>query len=352
MNSIGTCQSKFSRYQYGLSLVELLVALTISLFLIAGVIQLFIGSKQTYRFHESLSRIQENGRFALDALSRDIRMAGHYGCGSRGIPTTGLVFDNTLNTPANFFWNFQQGIEGFESTGAGVWAPVLDASIVSPFAGSDIITVRGPDGPSAEVTAHGGAATNLTVPGGSGFVVGDVVVAANCRAASAFQVTSVNAGPPMVLAHVVTAAAPVGNATANLFTSYLGGQVARVSTKTYYVRTGVGGVPALWRRTGSDPAQELIEGVERMEILYGVCTGVGAARSVNPPYVAANAAGINWANVCSVRINLLLVSLEDNLVSIPQTIIFPADTGNPVVAIDRRLRQSFSATVGIRNRLP
>jgi type IV pilus assembly protein PilW len=56
--------------------------------------------------------------------------------------------------------------------------------------------------------------------------------------------------------------------------------------------------------------------------------------------------------VCSVRINLLLVSLENNLVTNPQTVIFPADTGVAVTATDRRMRQAFSTTVGIRNRLP
>lgn len=67
----------FAHTQRGLTLVEILVALTISAFLIAGVIQLFVGSKQTYRGHDALSRIQENGRFAIDTMARDIRMAGY-----------------------------------------------------------------------------------------------------------------------------------------------------------------------------------------------------------------------------------------------------------------------------------
>ncbi len=77
MNSIRQYPSQFGWRQRGLSLVEILVALTISLFLIAGVIQLFIGSKQTYRFNDAQSRLQENGRFAIDRMAWDIRMAGY-----------------------------------------------------------------------------------------------------------------------------------------------------------------------------------------------------------------------------------------------------------------------------------
>lgn len=63
----------------GMSLVELLVAMVLSVFVIGTVITIFVGSKQSYQLHESLSRIQENGRYALQVLGRDIRLAGHLG---------------------------------------------------------------------------------------------------------------------------------------------------------------------------------------------------------------------------------------------------------------------------------
>jgi type IV pilus assembly protein PilW len=80
MNYLHESLSLSARRQRGLSLIEILVSLMISLFLIAGVIQLFISSKQTYRSYDALSRLQENGRFALEAMSRDVRMAGFTGC--------------------------------------------------------------------------------------------------------------------------------------------------------------------------------------------------------------------------------------------------------------------------------
>ena len=44
-------------------------------------------------------------------------------------------------------------------------------------------------------------------------------------------------------------------------------------TSTYYVGTGVSGRPALFRKDGAAVAQELVEGVEDMQVLYGIDTG-------------------------------------------------------------------------------
>ncbi|HHW4671723.1 MAG TPA: PilW family protein, partial [Xylella fastidiosa subsp. multiplex] len=64
----------------GLSLMELLIALLIGSILIVGVIQVFLASWTAYRLSQGIARNQESGRFALDFLTRDIRMAGHTGC--------------------------------------------------------------------------------------------------------------------------------------------------------------------------------------------------------------------------------------------------------------------------------
>jgi len=67
-------------YQTGLSLIEIMISLLIGAFLLGGVLQIFIGSKQTYRMQQNMSRLQENGRFAMDFLAKDIRMAGYRAC--------------------------------------------------------------------------------------------------------------------------------------------------------------------------------------------------------------------------------------------------------------------------------
>ena len=64
--------------QRGFTLVELLIALAISLFLLAALVQIMASSTQTYRAHEGVSRIQEGGRFAMEIIGRQIRSAGYH----------------------------------------------------------------------------------------------------------------------------------------------------------------------------------------------------------------------------------------------------------------------------------
>jgi len=68
------------KYQKGFSLIELMIATALGIFLSAAMISLFVGSKQSYRLNENMSRLQENARFAVSFMSRDIRMTGYHAC--------------------------------------------------------------------------------------------------------------------------------------------------------------------------------------------------------------------------------------------------------------------------------
>lgn len=63
--------------QKGLTLIELLISLLISAVLMFGVGTVYVSSKRGYNIQDSLARQQENSRFSLDILTRDLRMAGY-----------------------------------------------------------------------------------------------------------------------------------------------------------------------------------------------------------------------------------------------------------------------------------
>jgi len=65
------------RRQRGMSLVELMVAMTIGLILTVVIANLFLGTKQTYRTQDDLARMQENVRFAFQIIGRSVRLAGY-----------------------------------------------------------------------------------------------------------------------------------------------------------------------------------------------------------------------------------------------------------------------------------
>jgi Tfp pilus assembly protein PilW len=104
----------------GLTLVELLVAITLGAIILGGAVTLFVNNRDTYNTTNELSRLQETARYALDMMVKDIRMAGYFGCADRGDTVT-------LNVPvvdAGELWdiNMDPGagaiippIEGFEA---------------------------------------------------------------------------------------------------------------------------------------------------------------------------------------------------------------------------------------------
>ena len=78
-----------NRNQSGMTLVELLVALTIGSFLIIGAVQVYNQSRQAYVINDSIARVQETAQFAMDTLEADLRMASNWGQNSRGSAVNG-----------------------------------------------------------------------------------------------------------------------------------------------------------------------------------------------------------------------------------------------------------------------
>lgn len=68
------------RLSRGFSLIELMLALAISLMLVLGVAQVFIAAKSTHLSQRVAASMQEDARFALSKMIQDIRMVGMFGC--------------------------------------------------------------------------------------------------------------------------------------------------------------------------------------------------------------------------------------------------------------------------------
>jgi type IV pilus assembly protein PilW len=63
--------------QQGFSLIEMMIAITLALVLMGAALQFTLSTKRTYEVSDDISRIQENGRIALDILAKDLQMAGY-----------------------------------------------------------------------------------------------------------------------------------------------------------------------------------------------------------------------------------------------------------------------------------
>lgn len=346
----------------GFTIVELMVAATLGLLILAGAISMFVSNKRIYTEQEEMSRLQENARFAMNMLIYDIRMAGYSGC-------NGSVdkVNNNINGGADatdlFFY---EPLEGSEA--AANWEPGNSTDGVSTMeAGSDGISVRylAPTEINVMNPAMTVGTNQIHVSSESGLEKGDAIAISDCSSSDLVIVTADAAttgctpgeestGPADTCKTNVTHAggtpssgAEPGNATAALSKTYdQEAELLRYITHRYYVADDAGGNPVLVRQSGFNQVDVMVEGVENMQVMYGEDTT--GSDSVADTYVDANTVA-DWDDVVSVRISLLVRSIEE----------YGADTdtatyqllGNSVGPFnDRRRRRVFTTTVDIRNR--
>jgi type IV pilus assembly protein PilW len=330
--------------QLGMTLVELMVGLLLALIVVWVAGSLYVTNKQVTRVNDSISRLQENGRFAMHVLEDDLRMAGFTGICGNNVTTT-----NVLGSAA-FPYQFSIGIAGFHGTGAS-WSPALDASISglspAPLPDRDVVTIRRFDASPVALTAAMSSPTDvLTVAAGSPLAAGDLLLVADCKAAAIFQATSYAGG---VIGHA--ASGTPGNTTTNLGRAFgTDASVYRLVTRTYFIAPSARkpGSNSLWANSspsyqGVAQPEELAEGVEQLLVRYG--EDLDADRAANRYVTAENVAA--WDRVVSVRLQTLLVTTSDSTTISPQPYTFNGATTTPT---DRRLRTPLASVITLRNR--
>lgn len=330
-----------------------MVAMLLGLVLMAGVIEVFVSSRASYSLVGALSETQEEGRFATHFVTHSIRMAGYTGCNG-GTPAN-IV--NTLNNASDFLYNFQVGVQGFDDQDTSATPPSdLTTTTHALVSGTDIIAVRTIQSigvPIADTMPKSSAELKVNNVGNSGLKDGDIVMLTDCSAAAVFQVTHVQSSADHVQ-HNTGGSAP-GNETKDLGQNFrIGSQVQKIATVIYFIasrdvtnKNCDSGECALWRKVGTDDAEELVEGVTNMQVLYGVDTD---ADNVPNQYVSAKGFS-DWDSVVSVKIAFLVES-QNKATTIPGTppayhllnrTITPPNDG--------RVRKVFPETIAIRNRV-
>jgi len=166
------------------------------------------------------------------------------------------------------------------------------------------------------------SALQITTGSAAGVNVGDILFISDCTSAAIFQITGPgSAGDSLSgatnVVHNTGAFVPgPGNATSNLGKQFdIDAKVMKFVQATYYIKPGASGQPALWRSVLGTEV-ELIEGIEAMEVLYGVDSD---ADGVPDQYMQAGSANLQtetqWRNVKSVRVGLVARALANKTVS-------------------------------------
>ena len=337
-----------------MTLVEIMIAATISLILLAGVLQIFVSNKRTYQLNEAMSRLQENARFALDVLTSDIRMAGFIGCMGSNNPSN---FESILADPTAYEFDLSNLLTGYDYTGSG-WTPALDSSFASDVvAGTDVIAMKHLSGDGVPLVSPYSDSAQLFVDpaAASALNEGEILMVTDCTQGSVFQVTNLQeSGGKLNVVHSNGGGFVPGNAAPAIFSNSYGAdaKLAKLVSTVYYIGTGASGEPALFRRglnrdtgTIAFEAHELVEGVENMQILYGEVTG-GSTKFVTANNVT------DMDNVVAIRVALLMKTVGDlgEVAASADTDTYDllGETVDP--SNDRVIRRVVSTTINIRNR--
>ncbi len=343
----------------GLSLIELLIALALSATLIIGVTTIYLDSSQTSRLSNSLARIQEAGRIATEIIARDVRMSGFQGCADPNSISMTIIANDPPT--ADFF---QTSLRGWEVDN-GTWADgtEFDGESIEGNAvvGSDVISIQRGEIVPINLTGNMTATNaNIQVAGQLAlFEQDDIVLISDCENADLFRISSNPESGTWAHANNVNS----GNRLSQAYNDTA--RIMRFSSTAYFVadtgRDDARGnaVFALYRQRetnagGTFTVDELVEGIESMQVLFGE-----RLASDNIRYVPADTAGLNMSRVVAVKVGFLISSPEsvqdgtDQLsYDLPGATVAPAGTAGASVfhPVDSRIRRTFESTINIRNR--
>jgi len=292
--------------QAGLTLVELMVALTIGLFLVIGLISLLVSTSYSRTELDKTSRQIENGRYALQLITTDVQHAGFLGTYSP--PLAAPPVGPTWRTPdpcnpaaANYFptaspLDVPVLIFGYDGPTADATPPSCTANRA---AGTDVLVVRR-------------VSTTPVTPGSPQQVAGETYMQVSACAPL---------NPPFV---VSSNAVDFTLQTKDCDPTKLA-SLHKYIVRVYYVAScndciANDGIPTLKMAefiNGAITVRPLVEGIQNMQVDYGIDTNADGAPDcyANDPSsaVAPACAGApyvwntaeNWANVVAARIYVL-----------------------------------------------
>ncbi|HET6553361.1 MAG TPA: PilW family protein [Dyella sp.] len=335
--------------QAGVSLIELMVAMVLGLLVAAGIINVFLSTSSSYRAHNQLAQVQETGRYAVERMAEDLRMANAQFCtGTGGIASEGgagiyldglrapVVYARNLAAAINTKdlttrWGQTSGSNTYPQAPTAPYAlpsflwmrgydcdeknckpvtpptsflPAMGRQADNRVVGSGVLTLRYVDpargwtlgGGSYVVTEPtSGAVTSIHVapsagePALSEFESAHLALLADC---SGSQVFAVNGNPDFVPDANLNFAAPVvrhAKSPLRLFDFNTDFVVVTYYLKVIANDDGTTTGALIRKDKGSD--QEIVRGVERLDFLYGVEDNNGNTRYLSAGEVDSNAGG-------------------------------------------------------------
>ena len=393
-------RSVMSAKQKGFTLVELMVAMTISLFLLIAIALVYQSSKNGFAYSNNTVRMSEDASFAIDSLSRDIRMAGYGGCsglsaanGPDGNPKTAddiyiPKLDNVATLPltgtalpnpfSKSIFNARDALVGYKdlatakaaATAAGTGTPsFMTSTSFDIIAGAPILFLSG--GSAKGVQLNAAIVKNQKIAN----IVNDVNKWSNSANGSDILMLIADCKNSEIFRTFTLQATGAIESETNFLNDYGSDAIVTpVESSTYFLATRKNATTSsLYRRyfngKVASSSEEIVPNVEAITFQYGLnttCVGSSTCTSPNttPTYIAdvyvkdtdPNFATMDWSRVVSVRMGLIMVTEDNGQTAKASTTGTGGDEIDwvggkyQVPTADRRLRRAYSTTVTIRNR--
>lgn len=284
----------------GMSLIELMIAVTIGLLLLTGVITVFVNTSAARNEIERTSRQIENGRYAAQILSDDLELAGFYGELDAGtLPAPPALPDPCSVNPADWIAAIPIHVRGYNASNGSLSCLLAGYNYK---AGTDVLVVR-----RVRSCAAGVAGCEAAVDGRP------YIQVSLCTPAI----------PPLPLPYKLGLRGTVtfdlqikGCATAAALRQYL--------VNIYFISTDNGAgqnVPTLKRLEfdgAAFTAVPLVEGIEELNFEYGMDTngdGLPDVYTANPSAYPDSSCDpacqvTNWMNVMTAKVFILARNIE------------------------------------------
>jgi len=330
-----------NKYQ-GFSLVELMIAMGLSLVLMVGILEAFNSHKKSYDLIQSSNELQENGRVSGALIAESLRMADHWA----GVAAEDVEFGHMILTSspgacnATWVFNSTEAVRGYEGESTIENVNGFPIACIEPeeyVENSDLLMLRYADGrllTNDVDISHDRNSKQYFVRVTTGF--------------SAYVFNGANN-------HVAVSKVPAENGTYNM----------RYRAELYFLRpcsnkvngNCLDGLPTLTRLTlngNKFTQQALVEGIEQLQFSYGVDQNDNQEID---HYLTANAVS-DWRAVISVRLSLIARSLKEDasLDESGKEYLMDGDmealgSGYVVSFSDKRFRRKlYQREVYIRNR--
>ena len=382
----------------GFSLVEMMIAMALGSVVTLGVVQLYTTNARSYALLQGQSRLQESARFAFAVIGRSIREAGYRGCffdpEALHMPDDGLPYEFDIRT----------GIVGYDGNPDGRWNPPLtplpgtrdgvDTNVWAPddlrvrgrdyrgarrgidrgrlLWGSDLLTLRHLSGVDRSITtpvstpAEPVTLASSQPPDAFAFDRGHFAMLHDCEKARVLRITGLTeSGGITTLDHPRDDTDGRSHGASQLAMADSFGTDAAVSaieSHTYFLAPSIGlgargsRTLSLWRKSGIEYPVELVEGIEDLQLGYGIDSDQDL---VPDRYVDASSV-VDWRQVRRVQVTLVVSSVDDAGLTTDAGMVHAcgealnADGDTrlcyPGENYDGQLRRSFTRTFTLRNR--